>query len=402
MKFFFGPGNNSLSHITKCLSIMDIISSRGHEVFIAVAQKYSKFIKKTGYKYFILPGIQDDDSGFPSIRWFHNPEKIVHCIRAEVKLLEQLKPDRVLGVFSFTLKISAGIAGVPYDSLICGCMLKDSEDVLGFHGNEPDLTSQQINMETFFYYATQKMNGALKCLTPNKIDDIRDLFEGERTFLWDFPEFMPVPLKKNFIHLGPISYKKWETDPRGTNFLQNNKEPLAVISFGTCSGKQDVVRRLARICIEAGFKVLVAAGGQKKYLNLVQEGSKIAAHLFADLDAALSAATLLITHGGQLNVFEALQKKVPVMVMPFQPEQAHNGICLERIGCGKLLIAPRPFRTGPDVYIDAFDRMEDGEIKSKLDSLCNNFEVASNLAKISGVLNKYKGADTLASMMEEV
>ncbi|MDA3787347.1 MAG: hypothetical protein PF503_02465 [Desulfobacula sp.] len=91
MKFFFGPGNNSLSHINKCLSIMDILSSHGHEVFIAVAQKYSKNFKKTGYKYFVLPSLQDDDSGFPSTKWFHNPKNIAHCIRAETELLKTIK-----------------------------------------------------------------------------------------------------------------------------------------------------------------------------------------------------------------------------------------------------------------------------------------------------------------------
>ncbi|MDA3790484.1 MAG: glycosyltransferase [Desulfobacula sp.] len=213
---------------------------------------------------------------------------------------------------------------------------------------------------------------------------------------------MPIPLKWNFIHVGSLSYKKWETERAGTDFLPNNQEPLAVISFGTCSGNQDVVRRFSRVCLDSGFKVLIAAGGQKKYLNLVQEGTKITTHLFADLDAALSMATLLITHGGQLNVFEALKEKVPVMVMPFQPEQAHNGICLERIGCGKLLIPPIPFRTGPEVYVDAFDQMQDREIRNELHALCHNLKVASNLDEISRILNKYKGANAMASIMEEV
>jgi UDP-N-acetylglucosamine:LPS N-acetylglucosamine transferase len=307
-----------------------------------------------------------------------------------------------LGVFNFTLKISAKIISVHYDSLICGCMLKGSVDVLGFHGNESDIERQQINMETFFYYATRKMNKALTYLSLDEIDDIRDLFEGERTFLWDFPEFMPIPLKQNFFHVGPLSYKKLETDQEDTDFLSNNKEPLVVISFGTCSGNQDVVRRLSRICLDSGFKVLIAAGGQKKYLNLMPGETKVTTHLFADLDAALSKASLLITHGGQLTVFEALQKKVPVLVMPFQPEQAHNGICLERIGCGKLLIPPIPFRTGSEVYIDAFNQMQDKEIINKLNILCSNINVTSNLAKMSELLKIYKGADTMVSMMEVV
>lgn len=400
MKFFFGPGNNSLSHITKCLSIMDLLSSHGHEVFIAVSQKYSPFIKEKGYPYFTLPTLQSENSGFPSFKWFQNPGNITHCIKTEAALLKKLNPDRVLGVFNFTLKISASIAAVPYDSLICGCMLKGSRDVLGFHLNEPDIEHQQLNMKTFFNYATEKMNTALQYLSIDKIDDIRDLFEGENTFLWDFPEFMPIPLKHNFVHVGPLSYNKWETDHNDSDFISKTKAPLVVISLGTCSGNQDVVKRLSKICLDSGFKILIAAGGQKKFLNLFQEEKRATTHLFADLDAALSKAVLLITHGGQLTVFEALQKKVPVLVMPFQPEQAHNGICLERIGCGKLLIPSIPFRTGSQVYIDAFNKMPDQEIINTLTRLCQNSKTASNLAQISTILNGYKGADTMASVME--
>ena len=151
MKFFLGPGNNSLSHILKCLSIADILLSHGHDIFIAVASKHSAFLKKSGYEHYILPDIQESDNeSFPSFKWFSSIDRIIHCIQAQTDLLQKLNPDRVLGVFNFTLHISARLADIPYDSLICGCMLKESNDILGFHGDEPDLTSQQTNVDTFF------------------------------------------------------------------------------------------------------------------------------------------------------------------------------------------------------------------------------------------------------------
>ena len=85
MKFFLGPGNNSLSHILKCLSIIDILSSHGHQVSIAVGQKHSNFLKRLGYHHFILPDIQEiDDSGFPSFKWFNNPTYVLNCIKTTI------------------------------------------------------------------------------------------------------------------------------------------------------------------------------------------------------------------------------------------------------------------------------------------------------------------------------
>ncbi|MBU2454950.1 MAG: glycosyl transferase, partial [Proteobacteria bacterium] len=389
MRFYFGPGNNSLSHILKCLSIMDILSSRGHEVFIAIGQKYSGFLKKLGTPYFILPDIQEtDDSGFPSFKWFSNPKYVLECIKKETELLRRLNPDRALGVFNFTLQISAGIAGIPYDSLICGCMLKESKDILGFHGDEPEKEIQKVNIQTFFNYATQKMNRALGEISKIKINDIRDLLKGDMTFLWDFPEFMPLPLTHNFLYLGPISYHNKNCQSMDTDEFFYTKNPLVVISFGTCSGDKDVLVRLTKICLESGFAVFIAAGGQKAFLSLFQAEPRVKTSLFTDLIPILRRACLLITHGGQITVFEALKAKVPVLVMPFQPEQAHNGICLERIGCGELLIPPKPFRTGSRVYIDAFNGIKDNEIADRIRNLSKDPQTAENLLKIRHTLEK--------------
>lgn len=102
-----------------------------------------------------------------------------------------------------------------------------------------------------------------------------------------------------------------------------------------------------------------------------------------------------------MTVFEALYNKVPVIVMPFQPEQAHNGICLERIGCGRLLVPSRTFVGSSRIYTDALDRMKDQDIKSAIISLVDNPETGKCLDQISDVLRHYHGPETVASILEQ-
>ena len=133
MKFAIILENNSLSHITKCLSIMDILQSKGHEAHIAVSEKHSGFLNNLGINYHILSDIQESDSGgFPSFKWFSNIETITNCIQEEVELINKIKPDRILGVFRFTLYASSQLAKIPYDLLICGCMIPDCDEIWGF------------------------------------------------------------------------------------------------------------------------------------------------------------------------------------------------------------------------------------------------------------------------------
>lgn len=142
MKFPLIPGNNSLSHITKCLAIDERLRTRGHEALLAVTAKHARFVRDSGRNCAILPDLQENDgAGLPTVQWFSNPDKIADCIRAEAALMQEYRPDRVLGVFRFTARASAAVAGIPFDSLACGCMLPcapaiDSEarhaKILGF------------------------------------------------------------------------------------------------------------------------------------------------------------------------------------------------------------------------------------------------------------------------------
>jgi len=84
------------------------------------------------------------------------------------------------------------------------------------------------------------------------------------------------------------------------------------------------------------------------------------------MDGLLERAALLICHGGQQTVFEALVRGVPVGVFPFHPEQAQNGLCLERLGAGARLVPPTVFWGSSDVYVRALDAMDDAQLDARL------------------------------------
>ncbi len=401
MKFLLMPENNSLSHISKCLSIREILINNRHEVHIAIGIKHSDFLNRLGIKYHVLSDIQEtDNGGFPSFKWFTNIETITNCIDEEVALLNKIKPDRVLGVFRFTVFASSQITNVPYDSLICGCIIPDSNDVLGFDHNDEGIGLQEKFLDNFFRFAGNKTSLALSKFGLRKIEDIRYALKGERTFLWDFPEFMPINKNSNIIHVGPFSLNHWPYDPFNLEDIIDSKYPIAIVSFGTCISDKLIVQKIVDILFELGYKVIVAAGGQKEMLDIRHSDSRVIVLNFAPLIKIFPYASLLVTHGGQMTIFEALKNEIPVIVMPLQPEQSHNGVCLERIGCGKRLIPSTQFTGIPEDYTNVFNRMTDDEIKFKIDSLVNNSKTRDNLTAIKGAISRYDGANSLARYLE--
>jgi UDP:flavonoid glycosyltransferase YjiC (YdhE family) len=401
MRYLLIPGNNSLSHVAKCLAIREVLLGKGHETLIAVNQKHAQFLKKIEMDHYVLPDIQEIDmSPFPTTAWFKQPMRIIDCIKKEAALLESYKPNRVLGVFRFTSKASAQLTGIPYDSLICGCMLPQSTEVLGFSENEAGIKIQIENLKGFYQYAGTKMSIALASLGLSKISDIRCMLKGDRTFLWDFPEFLPVEKEISIIHVGPIKWNRWPHDPIDINKLFNGTRPLAILTFGTCTISILIAKRIITLLLELGYNVLIAAGGQEELLTIMPDEPRVTALNFAPLQNLFPHSAMVVCHGGQMTVFDALYNKIPVVVMPFQPEQAHNGVCLERIGCGCRLVPPQPFRQNPWVFIDALNRMSDYEIKSKVTNLVNNPQTAIRLAEVKEVLDRYNGPKALAAMLE--
>ncbi|MGE5385750.1 MAG: glycosyl transferase, partial [Betaproteobacteria bacterium] len=102
-RFLLHPCNNTLSHVAKCLALREVLQSRGHEVLLSVSAGRAAFLERIGEKdYFVLPDIQEADGApIPGFCWFR-PERVEACVQAEVKLLRELRPDAVLGVFRFT------------------------------------------------------------------------------------------------------------------------------------------------------------------------------------------------------------------------------------------------------------------------------------------------------------
>ncbi len=402
-KYLLMPGNNSLSHVVKCLAVGDVLTARGHEVRIAVSRKHSRFLQKQSLEHFVLPDIQEtDESGFPSVEWFRQPRLITDCINEEVRLLRAYQPDRVVGVFRFTLSSSARIAGVPYDSLICGCMIPDSPEVMGFAEGEQGREVQRIILDGFFRYAGARLGAALPAVgLPRSKGDIRHMLKGERTFLWDFPEFAPLPQQRDLIHVGPLAWNNWPYDSVDTGVLNQGGGPLAVVAFGTCTTCLGTVKRIITVLLDMGYRVLLAAGGQPELLSILPKEPRVTTCAFAPLHRILPHAALLVTHGGQMTVFEALQEGVPVLVMPFQPEQAHNGLCLERLGCGKRLVSAEPFQGNSTVYLNALERMTDAEIGAKISSLVLHPQIKGRLAETREVIRRYGGAQALADSLEE-
>ena len=214
MKFLIVPGNNSLSHVAKCLALQESLRARGHDTLVAVSARNSAFLDRLGIPHEVLPDIQENDgSALPTVEWFRNSAGIERCIRAEMELIARYAPDRVIGVFRFTLKAASAALGVPFDSLACGCMIPGTTEVLGFGPGEPGREAQRIILDGFYRYGALRTGEVLGRMGLPEVSDIREMLVGEHTFLWDMPGFHMTEPMEGVMHIGPIAWDRWPYEP---------------------------------------------------------------------------------------------------------------------------------------------------------------------------------------------
>ncbi|WP_155310106.1 glycosyltransferase [Desulfosarcina ovata] len=401
MKLLLVPGSNSLSHVAKCAALEKILTSAGHSVLIAVAREHAGFLRRLALPHSILPDIQEaDGAALPSLNWFRSPDLLQHCIKTEIDLLKSYRPDRVIGVFRFTTKVSTAVLRTAYDTLACGCMMPEMTEVLGFGSGGEKSAEQSLYLDNFFRFAARKISMVMASFGLEAVNDLRELLVGDRTLLWDFPEFMPLPKRLNRFYIGPLSWHQWSDGAPVSVPPASDGHPRALICLGTRRPDQAVVEKATRCLLACGFDVTIACGGHRQLMDRLSPTHRVQTCLFAPLDQLLPDASLIVCHGGQMTVFEALKHRVPVLVIPSQPEQAHNGFCVERIGCGRRLSDPVAFKGDPRAFVQAFNRQSDIEVMEKIVHPALNGDLTIGLAKAQHCLQHYDATRIIADLME--
>ena len=403
MKFLLIPSNNSLSHVAKCVALESELSKRGHCVLIAVSHKHVNFLKRLGLAFAVLPDIQESDDGaLPSLAWFRSQDFLRACIQAEMDLMKGFDPDRVVGIFRFTLRVSTAILNIPYDAVSCGCMMPDVREVLGFRQNENGASEQALYLDNFFRFAGRRMARVMEALGAAPLMDMRDLLMGDRTFLWDFPQFMPLPERDGRYYIGPLLWGRWPDMGDPPDPFTNGKRPLAVLSLGTRKGSQSVVRKMIRCLTQSGYNVMIACGGLTEPTGIVPSADNVRIWRFAPLEHVLSQAQILVCHGGQMTIFEALLQKVPVLVVPSHPEQAHNGVCIERIKCGRRLSPPMAFKGDIETYVAGFTQQGDEQVMEMITRVASDDRMTRGLGQAQQDLQAYNAPVRAADLLEAV
>ncbi|VAV84926.1 Putative glycosyl transferase [hydrothermal vent metagenome] len=361
MKILVLPYTHALSHISRPLLVAEELRRRGHEVVFAGEGPKVRFIRDAGFQ--VLPVYEPDPAIlFGNIRKgkmrFVTDEVIEEMVEADLALFKEVGPCIVLTDGRFSARISTHIAGIKHVAIVNVSSTEyRAEPYIPFldfipdslHiGKARDLLNLKLEISIFDrvmsvfkrlsrQYGIKTLVTATNCLTGK-----------DYTLLPDIPEYFPTKnLPDNYSYIGPITWNSRLPGPHWWPPKKDGRE-LVYITMGT-TGVADFFEKIYDLFKASEFLAIITTGAQSGKLRTTE--GKIYVEDFMDGDLAIEASELVVCHGGNGTIYQALQHGRPVIGIPTIPDQKFNMRRVEALGLGKTLFW-KDFEKSPERLLD--------------------------------------------------
>lgn len=333
-----------MAHYLRCLQLAHFLKPYFKIKFVYSSSYYS-FINEAGFETFDCAAldarkVQQGVSSF-DFSWL-NEKDLNFIYKAQVRIINETKAVAVLGDMSPTLKMAAERTGVFHFSLFNGYMSRYYTYVRRMPKSYPFYNFFNLLPSSLFQYLTNVGEGIFFQTMHRAFGKIRkrekllpkysymEELEGDANLLCDLPEIFPQKsLPDNYYFIPPLFHLLQESDHTAIDFLDSNKKTL-YISMGSTGNWKKVA-----FLNNASFHRynLVTAGDHEKILH----GPHIFSYSFINSKNLFAKTDLVICHGGNGTIYQALSHGIPVLCKTSHFEQDYNVEGLERLQIGRSL-----------------------------------------------------------------
>ena len=274
----------------------------------------------------------------------------VEKARATLDVVDAVRPDAILvDHLAYGARLGLWAGEVPYADVVLGhpTALPVGDEVYGrppvwpraFRPDADELAALDALCRRVAAGFTAEWNAAGAVLAPGRgpVDDAFALHGP--LVLFHYPEQLAAPERAS--HLPPHEYlggslRPEPADPEVDAWLAAG-EPFVYVSFGSfLSVRDDVLRTVVAALRAAGVRAAIASGATPvAELGELPAGWLVREYL--PQVRLLREAAVLVTHGGNNSVTEAVGTGTPMLVLPFSTDQFAGAAAVERTGIGEVL-----------------------------------------------------------------
>ncbi|HEX8462619.1 MAG TPA: glycosyltransferase, partial [Segetibacter sp.] len=257
-------------------------------------------------------------------------------------VVEELQPAAILGDTMPTLKMVAEKTGVKYISLMNGYISRHRADVHQMPASHPlykyckNLPSGILNffIEKGEQLSFKEIHRPFRELRSkyqlSKKYSYEDELEGDVNLLCDLPELFPQKiLPKGYYHVPPLFYENHVLKDNVAEKTGKNKKTIFV-SMGS-TGDWNKARFLNHPYFQ-NYNIVTAGDNSR-----VVKGANVISRSFINIHELFPYTDLVICHGGNGTIYQALLYGIPLLCKTAHFEQQWNVHKLEQMQLGQSL-----------------------------------------------------------------
>jgi len=272
-------------------------------------------------------------------------------VEEDLALLDEIKPDLVIGDFRLSLAVSSPIAGIPYASIV-NAYWSPYARTRYIVPELPLVRLVGVSLAQRLFDVVRPLVFALHAIPLNRLrrryrlsslgHDLRQVYTwADYTLYADVPEAVPTEsLPDNHRFIGPVLWSPDIKTPDWWDALPTDR-PIVYVTLGS-SGQFELLPVIFQALANLPVTVIASTAG-KLSLSSHDHPPNVFVADYLPGDLATQRASLVICNGGNLTTYQALATGVPVIGITANMDQFLNMQAIERLGAG---ITARAGRTG--------------------------------------------------------
>ncbi|MGH7340718.1 MAG: glycosyltransferase [Candidatus Rokuibacteriota bacterium] len=389
----------TLAHVVRLVSLAGSLDAAQNEVALATDPRFNATVGRLPFRVHAIESMpaatfyRAISRGTP----IFSTGTLARYVADDLRLIEAVAPDMVVGDFRISLATSARLVRVPYINLTNAYWSPYSR----IRYVVPELDHVRITgvrLGQWLFDATRRLGYAVHAIPPNRIRrehgqgplplDFRyALVDGDLTCYADIPEIIsagPLPPTHRFI--GPVPWSPRVALPAWWEGVAGraHETPVVYVTLGN-SGPPDVLQRVLD-ALEALPVAVVAATAERASTLGPTRNSHVAEYLPGDEVARV--ARVVVCNGGSPACYQALAEGRPVVGLATNMDQFLNMAAVEDAGCGTLLRSSSA--TADEIRVAVRQALEDigmvrraEEIQRRIRVLPASTAFASALAEVA-------------------
>ena len=289
---------------------------------------------------------------------FVSSEAVRRMVSADLELFGELHPTAVLSDGRFSACISTRIAGIRHGAIVNASSTRFRRlPYMPFFADIasriPPIRPLLVRLEyTLFNLLMRTFRDVSREFQIPQATTPTDCLTGnELTLIPDLPEFFPTRhLPRTYHYLGPLTWKPAKGTLQDPEIPENNAtEPLIYLTMGT-TGDDAFLRAVRDLLTHSPLRAVITTAGQAP--GLASLPGKLSITDYADGDLLCQQADIVVCHGGNGTIYQALRQGKPVVGIPFIPDQEYNMRRVEGLGLGRTVM-PKDFYDRPQSLLEA-------------------------------------------------